>query len=63
MPFRIGPFELIIILLILILVFGAGRLSGIGGALGKSIRDFKKGLQDEGEDKATKDKAAEEPKE
>lgn len=40
--FGLGPVELIIILLIIVLVFGAGRIAGIGGALGKSIREFKK---------------------
>ena len=34
--------ELIIILVIVLVVFGAGRLPEIGGALGKSIRNFKK---------------------
>ncbi|MSP14308.1 MAG: twin-arginine translocase TatA/TatE family subunit [Chloroflexi bacterium] len=36
-----GPFELIVILVIVLLVFGPGRLANIGGALGKTIRDFK----------------------
>ena len=40
--FGLGPTELIIILLIVVLIFGAGRIAGIGGALGKSIREFKK---------------------
>ncbi len=39
---NLGPTELIIILVIVILIFGAGKLSQIGSALGKSIRDFKK---------------------
>ncbi len=34
--------ELIIILVIVLVVFGAGRLPELGGALGKSIRNFKK---------------------
>lgn len=34
--------ELIIILMIVLVVFGAGKLPEIGGALGKSIRNFKK---------------------
>jgi sec-independent protein translocase protein TatA len=36
-----GPVELIVLLCIVILVFGAGRLSEVGGALGRSIRDFR----------------------
>lgn len=59
LPFQsLGPFELIIILLIVVLIFGAGRLAGIGGALGKSIRDFKKGLQSEDDETPAEDEAA-----
>jgi sec-independent protein translocase protein TatA len=42
MMFGFGMPELIIILVIVLVVFGAGRLPEIGGALGKSIRNFKK---------------------
>jgi len=45
MPFRIGPTELIIILVIVLLIFGAGRLSQAGGALGRGIRDFRTALR------------------
>ena len=38
-----GPFELIIILFVVLLIFGVGKLPEIGGALGKGIRAFKKG--------------------
>ena len=37
----LGPTELIIILVIVVLIFGAGKLPEIGGALGKGIREFK----------------------
>ena len=37
-----GMGELIVILLIVLVVFGANKLPGIGDALGKSIRNFKK---------------------
>jgi sec-independent protein translocase protein TatA len=40
--FGIGIPELLIILVIVLVIFGAGRLPEIGGALGKSIRNFKK---------------------
>jgi len=49
MPFRLGAPELIIILVIVVLVFGVGRVSKIGGELGSSIKAFRKGLNDEGE--------------
>ncbi len=37
----VGPMELIIILAIVILIFGANRLSGLGKGLGQAIRGFK----------------------
>jgi sec-independent protein translocase protein TatA len=43
----VGPWELIIILLICVIIFGAGRLSEIGGAVGKSVREFRKATQDD----------------
>jgi sec-independent protein translocase protein TatA len=45
--FGLGWGELLIILVIIIAVFGAGRLAGIGGALGGSIKEFKKAVRDE----------------
>jgi len=45
-----GPPELLIILVIVILLFGVGRLSRIGGGLGRGIREFRTGLKDDGEE-------------
>ena len=42
MPFNLGPAEVIIILVIVLIVFGVGRLPEVGGALGKSIREFRR---------------------
>jgi sec-independent protein translocase protein TatA len=39
---NLGPFELIIILVIIIIIFGVGRLPEVGGAIGKGIREFRK---------------------
>ena len=47
MPFNLGPTELIIILVIVIILFGAGRISKIAGELGQGIREFRKGLSSE----------------
>lgn len=41
MPFGIGAPELAIILVIVVIIFGVGKLPEIGGALGKGIREFK----------------------
>jgi sec-independent protein translocase protein TatA len=58
--FGLGPWELGIILLIVIVIFGAGRLPEIGSALGKSIRGFKEevGTAAEGEEADGKEKPA-----
>ena len=44
MPIRFGPLELGIILAIVILIFGIGRVGKIGGELGTAIRNFREGL-------------------
>jgi sec-independent protein translocase protein TatA len=46
----IGMQELLVILLICLLVFGASRLPEIGRALGKTINEFKKGLKEGADD-------------
>jgi sec-independent protein translocase protein TatA len=45
--FRLGPTELIIILVIVIILFGAGRIGRIAGELGSGIRNFREGLKGE----------------
>jgi sec-independent protein translocase protein TatA len=47
----IGPGELLIIALIALLLFGAGRIADIGKGLGQGIKNFKQGLKDEDEPK------------
>lgn len=46
--FGIGIQELLVILLICLLIFGATRLPEIGRALGKTIKEFKKSMKDIG---------------
>lgn len=55
MPFRLGPLELTLILAIILIIFGAGRLPEIGAALGKGIRAFRRG-QVGGEEEKTPQK-------
>ena len=46
MPFNLGMSELLVILALVLLVFGAKRLPEIGSSMGKGIREFKKSLRD-----------------
>jgi sec-independent protein translocase protein TatA len=46
MPFNLGPMELFIILVIVLVLFGAKRVPEIGASIGKGIREFKKSMTD-----------------
>ena len=50
MPFRMGPWELALILLIILIVFGVGKLPQAFGAIGKGIRAFKRSESGEDEE-------------
>jgi sec-independent protein translocase protein TatA len=52
---RIGLPELLIILLILVVLFGATKIPQLGRGLGEGIRNFRKGLRGGGEDGADPD--------
>jgi sec-independent protein translocase protein TatA len=56
--FGIGMPELIVILLIVLVLFGASRLPEIGTGLGKAIRGFKKGISEPTEINVTPDPKA-----
>jgi len=58
---HIGPMEIGLILVIVLIVFGVGRLPQVGGALGKSIREFRKARS--GEEDKDKDKDVAESRE
>ena len=45
--FGIGPWELLIILAILLLIFGPSRLGDLGSSLGKGIKGFRKSMKDD----------------
>ena len=49
-PFGLGPMELVIILLVLVMLFGATRLADLGGSLGKGIKEFRKEVSNEEEE-------------
>jgi sec-independent protein translocase protein TatA len=58
----IGPPEIAIIGAVLVLLFGVGKLAGVGGAIGRSIREFRRELR-EGQDEEEQAKAPAEPRE
>ena len=54
--FGLGWMELVIILVIVLIIFGAGKLPEIGSGLGKGIRNFRKATKGEDEIDVTPDK-------
>lgn len=55
------PMHLVLILLIVLVVFGAGKLSQVGGALGQSIKEFKSNVNDPEEEARLAAEAAAQP--
>lgn len=49
----IGIWQLVLILLIVLLIFGAGKLPRVMGDIGKGVRSMRDGLKSEDEDKST----------
>jgi sec-independent protein translocase protein TatA len=50
----LGPTELIIILVIVLVLFGVGRIGRIGGELGSAVANFRKGMNDGKQDEKKK---------
>ena len=48
----IGPFQIIIIALVILVLFGRGRISEMMGDFGKGVKSFRKGLGDDKEARA-----------
>jgi len=50
----VGPWQVLIILLVVMLLFGGNRLGDIGKGLGEGIKNFKKGIADDGPKQPTR---------
>jgi sec-independent protein translocase protein TatA len=50
MPFRMGPWEIGLIVVVILIVFGVGKLPQVGSAVGKGLRAFRKGQVGEDEE-------------
>ena len=62
MPIHIGPTELIILVVIVMAIFGAGRIGRIGAELGRGVRDFREALsEDEGQKEVEELSAEQQP--
>jgi sec-independent protein translocase protein TatA len=54
MPFHLGTTELVIILVIVILLFGVGRIGRLGADFGRAISEFRKGVSYKEDEEAEK---------
>jgi sec-independent protein translocase protein TatA len=61
MPLRLGPTELILILVIVVIFFGVGRLPEVFGSVGKGIREFRKAAEDDMDDEDLEEEEEEKP--
>ena len=43
----LGPMELLVILVIVLVIFGAGKLTDVGSAVGRSVHDFRDATKDD----------------
>ena len=55
---RFGPWEIVLVLVIILIIFGVGKLPQVGNAIGKGLRSFKKGQSGEDEEEEKEKKPA-----
>ena len=54
---HLGTAEIVLIVILALIIFGGGKVAGVGKALGQSIHDFKKSLKDDSAEKEDKSEA------
>lgn len=57
---RLGTTEIILIVVLALVLFGGGKLAGVGKALGKSIKDFKNEVKDDKAEEKSKEEKKDE---
>jgi sec-independent protein translocase protein TatA len=57
----LGPFEIVLILAVVIIVFGVGKLPQVGGSLGKAVREFRSSVKEGAEEEPQQDMTASTP--
>ncbi len=60
MPFRMGPWEIALIVIVILIVFGVGKLPQVGSAIGKGLRSFRKSAKGEDTDDEEEEEEEEE---
>jgi len=58
----LGPTELLIILVLALVLFGAGKLADVGGALGRSIREFRRATSEDDSPKKASEESGSPPR-
>ena len=53
MPFKLGALEIGLLVVLVMVVFGAGKLPEVGGSIGRSIREFRRAKQGEDQQQPT----------
>ena len=59
---RLGPWEIALIVIIILIVFGVGKLPQVGGAMGKAIRSFKAGQKGDLDEDEEEEEEEEKPR-
>jgi sec-independent protein translocase protein TatA len=62
MPFGIGPLEIVIVLVVVLLIFGPKRLPDLGRSLGSGMREFKDSVTGKDKDELPESPTAAEPR-
>lgn len=60
---RLGTMEILLIVVLALVIFGGGKLAGVGKALGQSIKDFKTAVKDDTPEKAADESGEDKKKE